>query len=543
MRGTAIQKASQMRNSDNMNLANTARIITRFFFAAMLLLFASVSVRAQGVPIPYIPIQLLDNNGFPCSGCLLYTYAAGTSTPLATYADAAETTPNANPVVLDASGRATIFVGSSSYKFTLTLANGTQLWSVDSVNSSALSLLALNNVWTGTNTFNNTVTFNSTVTANGGFTSNGATNLLGGGSFGGTFTGNFTLSGVPTFQSGFADTVPNGTPPFTVLSSTQVANLNASQLEGCTWEVPCVLGSVTPNTVNATIANVNTNFVLNHSTAQTGVQGTDSHLLSAGAVSSTGAITAAVPHSGAAGTGFSVGDLLSVTGGGGTGGVIQVAAVTAGAPTSYSIVNQGSGYATTSAATLSVLTGSGTPGTADITSSSGAIGVLFCTDSQGGATTTGCVNPPGLSLSYNSQNLASNVSVSSHTQTQIDSYTLPALPTTCGTNKCRLRVTFGYYIAGGLEGACYVTDGTNLWGLSSSSTADNNFSTCASSGALSPNTYSSGATPTVSVYIVDGGAVTVCTALNGSAPCNQGSSPFFPAALKSSMQVEVVYRP
>lgn len=68
----------------------------------------------------YVPhfIQFFDDNGDPLAGGKLYTYEAGTSTPKATYTDAGGGTPNANPVVLDAAGRATVFL-SGAYKFTL----------------------------------------------------------------------------------------------------------------------------------------------------------------------------------------------------------------------------------------------------------------------------------------------------------------------------------------------------------------------------------------------------------------------------------------
>jgi hypothetical protein len=52
------------------------------------------------------PAQVaLDNSGVVMPGALLYTYeAGGTSTPLATYSDAALTAPNANPIVASAGG-------------------------------------------------------------------------------------------------------------------------------------------------------------------------------------------------------------------------------------------------------------------------------------------------------------------------------------------------------------------------------------------------------------------------------------------------------
>ena len=49
--------------------------------------------------------QFFDNNGIPLSGGLLYTYQAGSSTPLATYTTINETVANANPIVLNSSGR------------------------------------------------------------------------------------------------------------------------------------------------------------------------------------------------------------------------------------------------------------------------------------------------------------------------------------------------------------------------------------------------------------------------------------------------------
>jgi hypothetical protein len=49
--------------------------------------------------------QFSDNNGSPLSGGLLYTYAAGTTTPQTTYTSVSGVTPNSNPVVLNAGGR------------------------------------------------------------------------------------------------------------------------------------------------------------------------------------------------------------------------------------------------------------------------------------------------------------------------------------------------------------------------------------------------------------------------------------------------------
>lgn len=49
--------------------------------------------------------QFFDDNGVPLAGGKIYTYAAGTTTPLATYTARDGLTPNTNPIILDAAGR------------------------------------------------------------------------------------------------------------------------------------------------------------------------------------------------------------------------------------------------------------------------------------------------------------------------------------------------------------------------------------------------------------------------------------------------------
>jgi hypothetical protein len=62
-------------------------------------------------------VQLFDDYGDVLAGGKVYTYEAGTSTPLATYQDRDGLTANANPTVLDAAGRATIrFTEGVAYK-------------------------------------------------------------------------------------------------------------------------------------------------------------------------------------------------------------------------------------------------------------------------------------------------------------------------------------------------------------------------------------------------------------------------------------------
>ena len=56
-------------------------------------------------PIAGFAGQFFDNNGQPLSGGKIFTYAAGTTTPQATYTSATGVTPHANPIVLDSAGR------------------------------------------------------------------------------------------------------------------------------------------------------------------------------------------------------------------------------------------------------------------------------------------------------------------------------------------------------------------------------------------------------------------------------------------------------
>ena len=80
--------------------------------------------------------QFFGNNGLPLAGGKLYTYAAGTTTPLATYTSSSGATPHANPIVLDSAGRvpSEIWLTSSAlYKFVLKTAADVEIWTKDNV--------------------------------------------------------------------------------------------------------------------------------------------------------------------------------------------------------------------------------------------------------------------------------------------------------------------------------------------------------------------------------------------------------------------------
>jgi len=88
-------------------------------------------------------LQFFDANGNPLAGGKLYTYAAGTTTPLATYTDYGGGTANANPVILDSRGEANVWFGTSQYKVKLTTADDVEVYTVDNLNGPDVATLAL----------------------------------------------------------------------------------------------------------------------------------------------------------------------------------------------------------------------------------------------------------------------------------------------------------------------------------------------------------------------------------------------------------------
>jgi hypothetical protein len=115
-------------------------------------------------PIAGAGWQFFDNNGVILSGGKLYTYAAGTTTPQTTYSSISGSTPNANPIVLDAAGRVSgsnevWLTDGTAYKFVLKTSVDVQLWTANNVaginDFSSLTPIIYNAVGTGS-----TVVFN-----------------------------------------------------------------------------------------------------------------------------------------------------------------------------------------------------------------------------------------------------------------------------------------------------------------------------------------------------------------------------------------------
>lgn len=80
--------------------------------------------------------QFFNNNGVPLAGGKLYTYAAGTTTPQATYTSMAGNIAQTNPIILDSAGRVAeeiwLTIGQS-YKFKLATSSDVEIWTKDNI--------------------------------------------------------------------------------------------------------------------------------------------------------------------------------------------------------------------------------------------------------------------------------------------------------------------------------------------------------------------------------------------------------------------------
>jgi len=107
--------------------------------------------------------QFLDDNGAPLSGGKLYTYAAGTTTPAATYTTTTGSAANTNPIILDAAGRTPneiwLPVGNL-YKFVLKSSTDVLIGTYDGIPAvnDPYSINSLLSGVTGTNTISASAT-------------------------------------------------------------------------------------------------------------------------------------------------------------------------------------------------------------------------------------------------------------------------------------------------------------------------------------------------------------------------------------------------
>ena len=96
-------------------------------------------------PVGGAAAQFFDNNGNPLSGGKLYTYAAGTTTPLATYTTVVGDVAHTNPIILDSAGRVPSgqiwLTDSTAYKVTIKTSADVLVGSYDGIIDSGVALV------------------------------------------------------------------------------------------------------------------------------------------------------------------------------------------------------------------------------------------------------------------------------------------------------------------------------------------------------------------------------------------------------------------
>jgi hypothetical protein len=87
-----------------------------------------------------IGAQFFTDDGVPLAGGLIYSYAAGTTTPKPTYTDSTGNTAHPNPIILNSAGRVPsgeIWLTLGSYKFILATSTNVTIATYDNVFSVA----------------------------------------------------------------------------------------------------------------------------------------------------------------------------------------------------------------------------------------------------------------------------------------------------------------------------------------------------------------------------------------------------------------------
>ena len=92
--------------------------------------------------------QFFNNDGTVLSGGKIYTYAAGTTTPKATYTTSAGTIAHSNPIILDSAGRVPggeVWLLASTYKFVLNTSTDVLIATYDNISGIGAAEFQLQN--------------------------------------------------------------------------------------------------------------------------------------------------------------------------------------------------------------------------------------------------------------------------------------------------------------------------------------------------------------------------------------------------------------
>jgi microcystin-dependent protein len=128
-----------LRNFKNIKISRTRKMklgnsIFKTFFLSLCIVANTSFAYAQTASIlPNAKTTFIDQNGKPLTSGTVEFYEPGNTTRKTTWQDSAKSVPNANPVVLDAAGRALVW-GDGSYRQVVKDRNGGLVW--DQVTSS-----------------------------------------------------------------------------------------------------------------------------------------------------------------------------------------------------------------------------------------------------------------------------------------------------------------------------------------------------------------------------------------------------------------------
>jgi hypothetical protein len=129
---------------------------------SLLLLLGTAAAQTVLMPMPRQCFNDSLSTGRPLAGGKIYTYQAGTSVQQATFTDSTGVSLNANPVILDLAGCASIWLTSGqSYRFLARNSAGAQEWVTDNVSGLATTSSSFAQAST-TVTFSATPTFTAT---------------------------------------------------------------------------------------------------------------------------------------------------------------------------------------------------------------------------------------------------------------------------------------------------------------------------------------------------------------------------------------------
>lgn len=100
-------------------------------------------------PVPRL--RFVDADGIPLVDGKLYTYEAGSTTPIATFTDSTGGASNTNPVILDVFGEADVWLTlQQMYKFVLHDEDDNLVWTIDNIGYD--TIFSENVTWSGNHT-------------------------------------------------------------------------------------------------------------------------------------------------------------------------------------------------------------------------------------------------------------------------------------------------------------------------------------------------------------------------------------------------------